>query len=113
MALVEHKQEGKHRSQHIGDGHRSPDTRQAVAAGIDEDGRDEVNHRGEEEHLAREAGDDGDPRLVDALEEVGIGDGETHQREHHHHETHGRYANLNEFLLLGEKAQHGMGQYQG
>ena len=103
MSLAEHKQEGKHRAQHIGDGHRGPDACQAIAAGIDEKGRDEIHHRGEEEHLAREAGDDGDPRLVDALEEVGVGDGEAHQGEHHQDETHGGDADLYQLLLFGEQ----------
>ena len=103
MALRQHEQEGQHRAQHIGDGHGGPDTRQTVATRADENRRDEVDHRGKEQHLAREAGDDGDPRFVDALEEVGVGDGEAHQGEHHQHESHGGDADLYQFLLFSEQ----------
>ena len=45
--------------------------------------RHQIHHRDEEDDLARETGDNGDPRLVDALEEVGVDDGEGDEWRHH------------------------------
>lgn len=52
--------------------------------------------------MARKAGGDGNPRFVDALEELGIGDSESDERHHNVEPTHGRNADGDEFVAGGE-----------
>ena len=106
FALGEKQDGSQYRTHHVGDGTGSPDAGEPVHAHVGENHRDEVCQRQQEYELSGKAGRDGNPGLVDGLEEVGVDDGETDEREHHHQEAHGGFSNLDKFRIRGEDFHH-------
>ena len=104
---------GEHGAHHVGDGAGGPDAREPVHSRVGEQHRHDVGQRQQEEELPRQAGDDGDPGLVDGLEEVGVDDGEPDEREHHHQEAHRAFADVQQFGVGGEDFNHRDGEQAG
>ena len=100
---------GEHGAEEVADGAGDPHAREPVAAALHHEVGDDEHQRDEEEDLAREGGDDGDPRLVDRLEELRIGDGEGDERHHHVEVAHGRHAEVEEGVAVGEGAENDAG----
>lgn len=99
LPLREHQREGEDRAEDVGRRARREYAEQRIVAEPHEHHRHEEHHRYQEDDLARETRRDGDPRFVDALEEVGVDDGERYERRHHRDERQ---------RLLRDVEQHGV-----
>ena len=75
------------------------------------DDRNDEHHRDEEDDLARKAGDNGNPRLVNALKEVGVDNGEGDERRHHCDIRQRHLRDVEQNLVAGKRhrddARHG------
>ena len=83
---------------------REPDAGNTVAARAVDEARDDERERDEEDDLAGEASDDGNPGLVDRLEELRIGDCKGDKRGESHEVAKGRDADSEDGLLGIEAA---------
>ena len=92
---------------------REPDAGNAVAARAVDEARDDERERDEEDDLAGEASDDGNPGLVDRLEELRIGDCEGDKRGESHEVAKGRDADSEDGLLGIEAADDEAWESQG
>ena len=106
MALSEKKDGGEDGAEDIGNGQRDPDSIETVPAKMDEKDGNEDAHGDEENDLPRQTGDDGNPRFVNGLEEVGVDNGEADEREHHHAESQSGFPHFNQMAFCGENAHH-------
>ena len=113
LALGEEEDGGENSTKYVGNGQGDPDTVEAVPADFHVKQWNEQAHRDEEDDLTGKAGNNGHPRFVNGLEEVGVDNGKTDEREHHHAITQGDAAQLNEVRVGGEGAHHGGGYETG
>ena len=113
MALGKEEDGGEDGTENIGDGQRNPDPVETVPPDMDEKDRDQDAHGDEENDLPGQAGGDGHPRLVNGLEEIGVDNGETDEREHHHTESQCGFSHFNHLIVSGENSHHRSGEDTG
>ena len=99
LPLREHQHEGENGTENVGRRAGREHAEQRVIAELREQHRHKEHHRDQEDDLTRETRSNGDPRFVDALEEVGVDDGERYERRHHRDERQ---------RLLRDVEQHGV-----
>ena len=111
LPLRQQQNQRKHRTEDIGHCAGCEYTLKTIETQIFKDCWHDEHHRDEEDDLAREAGDNGNPRLVDALEEVGVDDGEGDEWRHHGDIRQRHLRDVKQKLIVGKRhrddARHG------
>ena len=93
---------GESGTEDVGEGAAGKDSHKAIEAKAFINRGDDIDHRDENKHLARKRGDDGDPRLINALEELRVGDGKADERRHDEHVAQRWHTEVNK-LGIGSK----------
>lgn len=89
-------------TEYVREGAAEEDTHQAIPAHRLKNRGNDEDHWGENQHLTRETGDDGNPRLIDALEELRVGDSEADEWRHDKDKAQGGHTDGLQFGIAGE-----------
>lgn len=103
LPLCKQQNQRQHCTEDIRHGAGTEHSRKAVKTQILIDYRHEIHHRDEEDDLSREAGDDGNPRLVDTLEEVRVYYSKGNERRHHGDIRQCHLRDIKQKCVVGER----------
>ena len=111
LPLRQQQHQRQYCSENIGHCARSENTLKTVKTQIFKDWWHYEHPRDEDDDLSREAGDNGYPRLVDALKEVGVDNGEGDKWRHHGDVRQRHLRDVEQNLVAGKRhrdyARHG------